>query len=82
MRTAAVAAPRGPAYTTGAMPEILSARQAAARCGVPARTVCRWIAAGLLRADKRGGRFLVNVAELEAVVRLRRALGRTRAARR
>src|SRR3954464_8565693 len=47
-----------------ALPLYLSAREAAALCGVDERTVRRWIASGRLRADKRGGTFRVAAADL------------------
>jgi excisionase family DNA binding protein len=54
------------------MSEILSAHQAAARCGVSERTVRRWIAAGRLRAHKEGGTFRVALEEVSALAGQRR----------
>jgi excisionase family DNA binding protein len=56
------------------MSAALSARAAAARCGVSERTVRRWIAAGLLAADKTGGAFLVDLGAVRTVVDQRRGL--------
>jgi excisionase family DNA binding protein len=49
------------------MAAYLSARQAAKVCGVSEKTVRRWIAAGRLKADKRGRDFRIPVSELEAL---------------
>lgn len=46
----------------------LSARAAAELCGVDERTVRRWVKAGTLAADKRGGRFLIDRAALEPFI--------------
>jgi len=43
----------------------VSARDAAARCGVSERTVRRWIASGQLQADKRGQSFRIPLEALE-----------------
>lgn len=48
----------------------VSARDAAARCGVSERTVRRWIASGQLQADKRGQRFRIPLESLEPYVRI------------
>src|SRR4051812_40068150 len=45
----------------------LSARAAAARCGLSERTLRRWIAAGLLQADKQGGAFLVSLEDVRTL---------------
>jgi excisionase family DNA binding protein len=50
--------------TVSALPLYLSAREAAARCGVDERTVRRWIASGRLAADKCGGTFRIAVPAL------------------
>ena len=50
----------------------VSARVAAARCGVSERTVRRWIHAGHLAADKDGGGYLVDPDELAALAAARR----------
>jgi excisionase family DNA binding protein len=54
----------------------MSARAAAARCGVSERTLRRWIAAGRLAADRSGGAFLVDLGAVRTLV----AAGRGRAA--
>lgn len=50
--------------TVSALPLYLSAREAAARCGVDERTVRRWIASGRLAADKCGGTFRIALLDL------------------
>jgi hypothetical protein len=50
----------------------VSARAAAARCGLSERTLRRWIAAGLLHADKQGGTFLVSLEDVRTLVVKRR----------
>lgn len=45
---------------TAAAPTYLSARDAAARCGVSERTVRRWIVKGRLVADRDGREFKIN----------------------
>jgi excisionase family DNA binding protein len=54
------------------MPEYLSARLAAARCGVSEKTVRRWIKSGRLTADRDGRDFRVDIGALEAAVAQRR----------
>src|SRR5215213_3041482 len=54
------------------MSALLSAHQAAARCGVSERTVRRWIAAGLLDADKQGGTFRVSLEAVRTLAAARR----------
>src|SRR4051812_8615776 len=49
------------------MSTVLSARAAAARCGVSDRTVRRWIISGRLKADKAAGEFLIHLEDLEAL---------------
>src|SRR5881394_472202 len=53
-----------PAMDMSAVPAPLSAREAAARCGVDERTVRRWIARGRLAADKHGGVFNIAPCDL------------------
>jgi hypothetical protein len=50
----------------------LSARAAAARCGLSERTLRRWIAAGLLHVDKQGGTFLVSLEDVRTLAATRR----------
>jgi excisionase family DNA binding protein len=49
------------------MSVIMSARQAAAHCGLSEKTVRRWIAAGRLNADKVGRDFQVDLDQLAAL---------------
>ena len=58
----------------------LSARAAAARCGVSERTLRRWIGAGLIHADKAGGTFLVDLEAVRTLVISRRGLAADSAA--
>jgi excisionase family DNA binding protein len=51
--------------TTSAPVRYLSAREAAAYCGVSERTVRRWLKRGQLQADKRGNEFRIPIAALE-----------------
>jgi excisionase family DNA binding protein len=53
-----------PPMDMSALPAHMSAREAAARCGVDERTVRRWIASGRLAADKRGGVFWIAPRDL------------------
>jgi excisionase family DNA binding protein len=46
---------------------IMSARQAAAHCGLSEKTVRRWIASGRLNADKMGRDFQVDLDQLAAL---------------
>jgi predicted site-specific integrase-resolvase len=59
-------------------PEVLTSHQAAARCGVSVQTLCHWIKAGLLAAQQRDGKYFVNLAEVQALLRLRRLVKRPR----
>jgi excisionase family DNA binding protein len=55
------------------MPDVsafLSARAAAELAGVDERTVRRWVKAGTLAADKRGGRFLIPRSALDPFIGL------------
>jgi excisionase family DNA binding protein len=47
----------------------LSARQVADRYGIAERTVRRWIASGVLVAEKSRGQFLINPDDAERVYR-------------
>jgi excisionase family DNA binding protein len=49
------------------MSAMLSARKAAALCGVSEKTVRRWIAAGRIKADKGGRDFRIPLSELSAL---------------
>jgi excisionase family DNA binding protein len=67
--TVAVMAPErsaGRAIVCG-MSVIMSARQAAAHCGLSEKTVRRWIASGRLNADKVGRDFQVDLEQLAAL---------------
>jgi excisionase family DNA binding protein len=48
------------------MSAFVSARQAADLCGVSEKTIRRWIAAGRLKADKRGREFQIALEDLTA----------------
>lgn len=46
------------------MSDVLSAEEAAHRCGVSSKTVRRWIESGRLKADKVGRSFRIDVSDL------------------
>jgi excisionase family DNA binding protein len=53
---------------TAAAPTYLSARDAAARCGVSERTIRRWIVRSRLVADKDGREFRISPEALEPFI--------------
>lgn len=55
------------------MGRVVTAREAAQELGVVERTVRRWIGAGELRADKRGGAFAIDLDQAREVHRQSRA---------
>ena len=57
-------------------PEVVTTHKAAARCGLSLQTLCHWIEAGLLHAQQRGGKYFVKLSEVQALVRVRRAVKR------
>src|SRR5215210_5492583 len=49
------------------MSDVVSANEAAHRFGLSEKTVRRWIAAGKLKADKRGRAYQVSLSEVAAL---------------